>query len=125
MQILGCFFKLKVSLQGEKTQGDAVSGSIRVRSQTLPPRLGVPASNAQWGELRGGGRGAGLFKEVRSPGRTIACPGTQASPPAISSLFNEPLMGFNGGEAGEDACVPEHFCAANKVQLFFKYANEY
>ena len=23
-----------------------------------------------------------LFKEVRSPGRTIACPGAQASPPA-------------------------------------------
>ena len=32
--------------------------------------------------------------------------------------FNEPLMGFNGGEAGEDACAPEHFCAA-KVLLFF------
>ena len=25
--------------------------------------------------------------------------------------FNEPLMGFNGGEAGEDACAPGHFTA--------------
>ena len=32
--------------------------------------------------------------------------------------FNEPLMGFNGGEAPTGRGVPGHFCAA-KVQLFF------
>ena len=33
-----------------------------------------------------------FFKEVRSPGRTIACPGTQASPPASSPL--KPIKRF-------------------------------
>ena len=44
----------------------------------------------------GGGQGAGLIKEVRSPGGTTVCPGTQASPPATKSPFKGEPEGVSG-----------------------------
>ena len=60
---------------------------VRRRPRLLIVRRAQPNSPAS-PERRGGGKGAGLIKEVQSPGRTIACPCAQAGTPAhMDNLF--------------------------------------
>ncbi|MGM9810165.1 MAG: hypothetical protein ACI30J_04770 [Paludibacteraceae bacterium] len=53
--------------------------------------------------MRGGGQGGGALKEVRSPGRTISCPGAQASSPAVKEVRSEVLSRFVGSRTTSDA----------------------